>query len=716
MRYTLAGLRCADCAARIEKELRKVKGLEGAAINLADPVLDLPPELVPAVREIIARLEPDVRLVARTAGGPPDEEKAAGERKRLCLIGATALLLAGGFFFKDFLRQTPFSWAEYAVFGAAYLLAGANVIRAALKNLVYGRVFDENLLLSVATAGAIAINQLTEAVAVMLFYAVGKYLQERAVNRSRRSVAALLEIRPDYANLLLNGETRRVSPEEVAVGQFIVIRPGERVPLDGEVVDGASYVDASALTGEAVPRKVEKGEKILAGMINGQGLLTVRVTRPYRESSVARILDLVEKAAARKAPTEQFITAFTRFYTPAVVLGALLLAVVPPLVFPGAALSEWIYRALVLLVISCPCALVISIPLGYFGGIGGASRRGILVKGANFLDALAALHTVVFDKTGTLTRGVFRVTRAVPANGFSEAELLALAAHAGAYSNHPIARSVREAYGREIPPEAVDTYREIPGYGITAVVGGRRVLAGSERLLHREGIAHEIGDLAGTGVYVAVDGIFAGYLVISDELKPDAGEAVSRLKELGVRRMVMLTGDGEAAARRVAASLGLDACFAGLLPEDKVKKVEELQAALPDRRRQKLAFVGDGINDAPVLARADVGVAMGALGSDAAIEAADVVLMEDAPSKLATAVRIARHTRRVVRQNVVLALGVKGFFLVLGAFGAATIWEAVFADVGVALLAIFNAVRTLRYGGAEGQKAQAGLPSKKALA
>lgn len=352
-----------------------------------------------------------------------------------------------------------------------------------------------------------------------------------------------------------------------------------------------------------------------------------------------------------------------------------------------------------LLVISCPCALVISIPLGYFGGIGGASRCGILVKGANFLDALTSLHTVVFDKTGTLTKGVFRVTRVVPANGFSEAELLAVAAHAEAYSTHPIAQSIRETYGREIPPEAVGAYREIPGYGISAVVGGRRVLAGSERLLHREGIAHEIGDLAGTGVYVAVDGTFAGYLVISDEPKPDAGEAVARLKELGVRRTVMLTGDEETAARRVAESLGLDACFAGLLPEDKVKKVEELQAALPNRRRQKLAFVGDGINDAPVLTRADVGVAMGALGSDAAIEAADVVLMEDAPSKLATAVQIARHTRRVVRQNVVLALGVKGFFLVLGAFGAATIWEAVFADVGVALAAIFNAARTLRSGG-----------------
>lgn len=542
MRYTVAGLHCAGCAARIEQELRKLKGLEGAAINLADPALDLPPELVPAAREIIARIEPGARLVARTGGAFAGEDEEAGEKKRLFFIGATALLLAGGFFFKDFLHQTPFSWAEYLVFGAAYLLAGGKVIRAALKNLVYGKVFDENFLLSVATVGAIAIHQLTEAAVVMLFYAVGEYFQERAVNRSRRSIAALLDIRPEYANLKENGETRRVRPQEVAAGRLIVVKPGERVPLDGEVVEGTSFLDTSALTGEAVPRKVESGEKVLAGMINGQGLLTVRVTKPYAESSVARILELVENAAGRKAPTEQFITAFSRIYTPAVVAGAAAIAVIPPLVLPGAVFSEWLYRALVLLVISCPCALVISIPLGYFGGIGGASRRGILVKGANFLDALTSLHTVVFDKTGTLTKGVFRVTRVVPANGFSEAELLAVAAHAEAYSTHPIARSIRETYGREIPPEAVGAYREIPGHGISAVVGGRRVLAGSERLLHREGIAHGICDLAGTGVYVAVDGTFAGYLVISDEPKPDAGEAVARLKELGVRRTVMLPG------------------------------------------------------------------------------------------------------------------------------------------------------------------------------
>ncbi|MBE3581394.1 MAG: cadmium-translocating P-type ATPase [Thermoanaerobacteraceae bacterium] len=698
MRYTLAGLECASCAAKIEQELRKIKGLEGVTVNFADQSVELPPELAAAAQEAISRVEPGVRLVEQGERRPAAAEEEGEGKKALYLIVAAGLLWGVGFLFNQQLHRTPYAWAEYAVLLAAYLLVGGPVIQTAFRNLVRGQVFDENFLMSVATLGAIAIHQLPEAAAVMLFYAVGEYFQERAVNRSRRAITALLDIRPDYANLKLNGETKQVRPEEVAVGQIIVVKPGERVPLDGEVLEGTSFVDTSALTGESVPRKVEAGEKVLAGMVNTQGLLTVRVTKPYAKSSVARILELVENAAGRKAPTEQFITAFSRYYTPAVVFGALAVAVVPPLVIPGATFSEWIYRALVLLVISCPCALVISVPLGYFGGIGGASRRGILIKGANFLDALAGLHTVVFDKTGTLTRGVFRVTRVVPYNGFSAEELLSLAAHAEAFSTHPIARSIWEAYGREISPDMVGEYQEIAGHGISAVVGGKRVLAGNDRLMHREGIAHDVCDLEGTGVYVAVDGTFAGYIIISDELKPDAKEAIARLKGLGVQQTVMLTGDEESVARRVAESLGLDAYFAELLPEDKVAKVEELAAGLAEHRKQKLAFVGDGINDAPVITRADVGVAMGGLGSDAAIEAADVVLMEDKPSRLATAVEIARYTGRIVRQNVVLALGVKAFFLVLGAFGVATIWEAVFADVGVTLVAIFNATRTLRYG------------------
>ncbi|TDA70544.1 MAG: cadmium-translocating P-type ATPase [Clostridia bacterium] len=697
MRYTLAGLDCASCAAKIEQELRQIKGLEGVTVNFADQSLELPPELAEAAREAVSRVEPGVTLLQQAGRRPAAAEEGREEKRAPYAIVVAGLLLAVGFIFHPPLHHTPYSWAEYVVLLTAYLLVGGPVIWTAIRNLARGQVFDENFLMTVATMGAIAIHQLPEAVAVMLFYAVGEYFQGRAVNRSRRSIAALLDIRPEYANLKINGETRPVPPEEVAVGQRIIVKPGERVPLDGEVVEGTSFLDTSALTGESVPRKVKSGDQVLAGMINGQGLLTVRVTKPYAESSVARILELVENAAGRKAPTEQFITAFSRYYTPVVVAGAAAVAVIPPMVLPGATFSIWLYRALVMLVISCPCALVVSIPLGYFGGIGGASRRGILVKGANFLDALTGLHTVVFDKTGTLTQGVFRVTRVVPYHGFAETELLALAAHAEAFSTHPIAQSIREAYGREIPPDMVDEYREIPGHGISALVDGKRVLAGNDRLMHREGIVHEICDLEGTGVHVAIDGTFAGYIVISDEVKTDARRAVARLKELGVRQMVMLTGDEETVARRVAESLGLDAYFAELLPGGKVEKVEDLQAALPDRRRQKLAFVGDGINDAPVITRADVGVAMGALGSDAAIEAADVVLMEDAPSKLATAIEIARHTGRVVRQNVALALGVKGFFLLLGVFGVATIWEAVFADVGVALMAIFNATRTLRY-------------------
>lgn len=631
-------------------------------------------------------------------GGGEGVRAGVAEKRRLVSMGVAAFLLVVGTLFHGPLHRTAYAWAEYLILLSAYLLVGGRVLRAALANLRRGRVLDENFLMSVATVGAIALHNLPEAVAVMLFYTVGEHLQERAVDRSRRSIATLLDIRPDYANLLGEGETRRVSPEEVRVGQIILVRPGERVPLDGEVVEGSSFLDTSALTGEAVPRRVEKGEQVLAGMINGQGLLAVRVTKTYGESSLARILDLVEKAAARKAPTERFLTAFARYYTPAVILGSLALAVIPPLFLPSAAFSEWIYRALVLLVISCPCALVVSVPLGYMGGIGGASRRGILVKGANYLDALASLHTVVFDKTGTLTKGVFRVTRVVSRNGFSEEEILAAAAAAEVNSRHPIAVSIRAAYGEGVVAGQVGEYEEIPGHGIRARVDGRLVLAGNDRLLHREGIVHDVCNVEGTGVHVAIDGVFAGYILIGDELKLDAAEAIARLKKLGVERIVLLTGDEEAVARRVAQAVGVDTYFAELLPEDKVRKVEELQESIPGRGKKKLAFVGDGINDAPVITRADVGVAMGALGSDAAIEAADVVIMEDAPSRLATAVEVARHTRGVVRQNLVLALGVKAVFVVVGALGVATIWEAVFADVGVALLAIFNAMRTLRVG------------------
>lgn len=609
-------------------------------------------------------------------------------------IVISGILLATGIIFNEPLKRTPYSLAEYLVLLSAYFLSGLKVLKSAFKNLFRGRVLDENFLMAVSTLGALAIRQLPEAAAVMTFYAIGEYFKERAVNRSRRSIAALLDLWPDYANLKLDGEIKKVRPEEVEVGQLIVVKPGEKVPLDGEVVEGISFVDTSPLTGEPVPRKIKKGDEILAGMINGQGLLIIKVTKPFEQSSIARILELVQKAAENKAPTEQIITTFSRYYTPVVVFGALIVAFLPPLILPEASLKEWVYRALVLLVISCPCALVVSVPLSYACGLGGASHRGILVKGASFLEALAHLHTVAFDKTGTLTRGVFRVTKVVPYNGFREEEVLAAAASAEVYSTHPIAHSIRASYGKEIPLKEIKDFQEIPGLGISAVVEGKRVLVGNDRLLHKEGIPHEICNIEeGTGVHVVLDGIYAGYIIISDEIRPDAKEAILKLKELGVQKTILLTGDQVSAARLVAKKLGLDAYFAELLPEGKVKKVEEIQAALPNRHNQKVAFVGDGLNDAPVIMRADVGVAMGGMGSDAALQAADVVLMEDTPYKLVTAVTIARGTIRIVKQNIILALSIKALFFVLGTMGVATIWEAVFADVGVALVAILNATR-----------------------
>lgn len=692
MRCTLDGLDCANCAAKIEKELNKNPGLENVKVNFTTRSIDLPDERFTVAQEVITRIEPEVRLKRVRDEG--DEE----EKENHLPLWISGILFIIGFVFNEQLHNTPYSWLEYLILLTSYFLVGWPVITRAFRNLSRGEVFDENFLMTVATAGAIAIHQLPEAAGVMLFYAVGEYFQEKAVNRSRQSIKALLDIQPDYANLKENGSTKKVRPKEVMVGQTIMVKPGERVPLDGEVLVGESLVDTSALTGESAPRKVEAGEMILAGMVNGRGLLTVKVTKPYGESSVVRILNLVEKAGERKAPTEQFITVFARYYTPLVVGAAVLIAVLPPLLIPDATFNTWLYRALVLLVISCPCALMVSIPLGYFGGIGGASRNGILIKGANFLDALADTHTVVFDKTGTLTKGVFKVTEVVPRNGFTQEEVLAAAAGAEVFSNHPIAHSLREAYSREIPSDLVCAYQEIPAHGISALVDGKRVLAGNDRLMHREEVEHEDCALEGTSVYVAIDRRYAGYIVISDELKEDAKAAVTRLKALGVQKVLMLTGDENSVAERVADQLELDGFYAELLPEDKVARVEELLAGLPDRKQQKLVFVGDGVNDAPVITRADLGVAMGGLGSDAAIEAADVVLLEDAPSKLARAIELARRTKRIIRQNIYLALGVKAFFILLGATGVATIWEAVFADVGVTLLAVFNAARTLRTG------------------
>jgi Cd2+/Zn2+-exporting ATPase len=602
-------------------------------------------------------------------------------------------LFVSAIVFEQPLHNTPYHSAEFAVIIPAYLLSGWTVLKTAGRNILRGQIFDENFLMTIATLGALAIHQLPEAVAVMLFFRVGELFQEYSVGRSRRSIKALLEVRPDTANLKLNGTVKLVAPETVNVGDMIIVKPGEKVPLDGEILEGNSQVDTSALTGESMPRSVKSGDPLLAGMINQSGLLTIRVTKLFGESSIAKVLDLVENASSKKASTEKFITKLARYYTPVVVFLSLAVALLPPLLIPGANRSEWIYRALVLLVISCPCGLVISIPLGYFGGIGRAAKRGILVKGSTFLDALTAVNTVVFDKTGTLTQGTFNVTEIVTKNGFSESELLALAAKAESHSNHPVAQSIRAAYAQPINEAEVTDYEEIPGHGVRVIVQGQVVIAGNDRLLHREQIDHDTCDVAGTVVHLAIDDYYAGYILIADEIKPEAPQAIRELQRMGIEKTVMLTGDHQVVAQSVAEQLGLTSFIAELLPEGKVDEIEKL---LDRSGKTKLAFVGDGINDAPVIARADIGMAMGGLGSDAAIETADVVLMTDNPAKVAEAIAVAQKTRQIVVQNIVMALAIKALFIALGAIGLATLWEAVFADVGVALLAILNAARIAR--------------------
>ena len=618
-------------------------------------------------------------------------------KQELIPVILVVVLFVGGLIFEEKLHNTPYSIGEYLVFIPAYLLSGWNVLTSAGRNILRGRFFDENFLMTVATLGAVAIHKLPEAVGVMLFFKIGELFQEFAIGRSRQSIKSLLEIRPDYANLKDNGDIKKVSPETLAVGDIILVKPGEKIPLDGEIIDGNSQIDTSALTGESVPRTVKVGETVLAGTINQTGVLTVKVTKLFGESSISRILELVENARSKKAETEKFITKFASYYTPFVVFASLAVALIPPLFISGATNADrflWVYRALVLLVISCPCGLVISIPLGYFGGIGGAAKGGILVKGSTFLDTLTAVKTVVLDKTGTLTKGVFKVAQIVPHNGFSQTELMEIAAKVESQSNHPVAKSILEAYGGKIDSSDVKDYKEIAGYGIRAKLNNQIVLAGNDRLLHRENIAHDVCNAEGTVVHLAVDNRYAGYILIADELKEDAVQAIRDLKKLGVERIVMLTGDNQAVADSVAKKLGLDSYLAELLPEGKVEAIEKLIGQ--SKKGDKIVFVGDGINDAPVLARADVGIAMGGLGSDAAIETADVVIMSDAPSKVAEAMKIARKTHNIVWQNIIFAMLVKGIFIALGAFGLATMWEAVFADVGVALAAIFNATRVLK--------------------
>ncbi|MBP1043578.1 cadmium-translocating P-type ATPase [Vagococcus sp. BWB3-3] len=693
--YILEGLTCANCAGKIERDVKKITGVENVTLNLMTTTLALDKKddngLDMAIEEIVHKYEPDVAVFSKNTYQEGPTSRLKDNRILFQLIfGAVFFIIA-----VLVNRQASVSdGIKLAIFILSYAILGGNVLLKAIRNIFKGQVFDENFLMSIATVGAFLIGDFAEAVAVMLFYQIGELFQDTAVKRSKKSITELMDIRPDYANVKVGNQLNKVKPETLKIGDIIVVKAGEKVSLDGVVIEGESLLDTKALTGESVPRKVKAGDNVLSGCINQNGVLTIEVTKTFGDSTVAKIIDLVENASSKKAPTEKFITKFSRYYTPVVVIGATLLAVIPPL-FLGGEWSDWLNRGLIFLVISCPCALVVSIPLGFFGGIGGASKHGILVKGSHYLEALNNVDTIVFDKTGTLTEGVFEVTSIQTRDGFTDEQLIEYAAKAEALSNHPIAMSIKKAYGKEIDHNILDAYEEISGHGISVNVDGKTVLAGNEKLLQKHHVAYLPNEETGTVVYIAVDKVFAGVIVISDKIKKDSVEAIQLLKSKGIQKTVMLTGDNKVIAERIAKELSLDEVYSELLPADKVAIVEKLEAE--EVGNGKLAFVGDGINDAPVLARADIGIAMGGLGSDAAIEAADIVLMTDEPSKLAKAIDIAGFTKMIVWQNIVFALGIKAIFLTLGAFGIATMWEAVFADVGVSVLAILNATRVIRY-------------------
>lgn len=695
--FVLEGLDCANCAMKIENKVKEMPAVSEATVDFVSKKLRVEvankrelESTIQNIKNVVQKLEPDVKVVREEEKGH-DHGHDHGDGNVKKMIGR---LVVGGILTGIAALAGLPQMITIPLFVLAYLLIGGDIVWRAVRNITRGQVFDENFLMAIATLGAFAIQQYPEAVAVMLFYQVGELFQSIAVNRSRKSITSLMDIRPDYANVKVGNETKQVSPEDVQIGEYIIVKPGEKVPLDGKVVEGTSMMDTSALTGESVPREVEVGNDVLSGFVNQNGVLIVEVTKEFGESTVSKILDLVQNASSKKAPTENFITKFARYYTPVVVITASIMAFIPPLILDGATFSDWIYRALVFLVISCPCALVVSIPLGFFGGIGGASKSGILVKGSNYLEALNDVKYIVFDKTGTLTKGVFKVTKMEPSKGITAEELLEYAAFAEVYSNHPIAQSIRNAYGKSIDENVIEDYSEISGHGTVVKVQGKEIFAGNAKLMSKENITFKQPNTVGTLVHVAVDGKYAGYIVISDEVKEDSKQAIQKLKELGIKKAVMLTGDAKSVGEAVGKELGLDEVHAELLPHQKVEEIEKIDAA--KRGKEKIAFVGDGINDTPVLARADVGIAMGGLGSDAAIEAADIVIMTDEPSKIATAVKIAKRTRSIVWQNIIFALGVKGLVLLLGAFGIATMWEAVFSDVGVTLLAVLNAMRVLR--------------------
>jgi len=699
--YLLVGLDCAHCAEKIEREIRALPEIESASVDFASQKLFVSfhrnadvTTLEAIIPTLVRGIESDVKVILHSQQQPDASDESRETRVRAFRLVAALLLFAIAFW-----GPIP-KMLSIGIFGAAYLTAGYDVLWKAIRNILRGALFDENFLMTLATFGALAIGQYPEATAVMVFYQLGELFQHVAVNRSRRSIQSLMDIKaPTAIRVTADGE-EIIDPESVHVGDRIRIRPGDRIPVDGTVIEGNSTVDISALTGESLPKAIRIGDELLSGAVNLSGVLDMQATRPYSDSTVARILHLVENAASRKAPTEQFITRFARIYTPAVVLGALFVAIVPPLLIPGEAFHTWLYRALIFLVISCPCALVISIPLGFFGGIGAASRSGILIKGSNYLEALNAVDTIVFDKTGTLTEGRFTLSAIQPEPPYTSELIHEIAAHAERWSAHPIARSITESWAQPLGTLALTQVQEIPGKGVTARLDNRTILVGNRSLMEQFSIAlpHEHPGM--TEALVAIDGNLAGTLSLTDAPRADAPRTIQALRQKGISRIVMLTGDTAESALSVSTPLGITEVFSQLLPEDKVNHLEELMP--PKKSRRKVLFVGDGINDAPVLARADIGVAMGGLGSDAAIESADIVLMTDEPYKIVEALDIARETRNIVLQNIAIALGVKAVVLVLGAGGLATLWEAVFADVGVALIAILNAMRLIHRKGFKG--------------
>ncbi|KEH90138.1 ATPase [Clostridium novyi A str. 4540] len=699
----LEGLCCANCAAKIERSVNKLEDVDNASLDFISKKLTIEAKdsekldvVLNKAIKIVNDIEPDVKVLLnynhKIHGHAHSHDHSHGQET------SKTDFIKFGFGTVIFIIAMVFKFSfkiELALFLMSYILIGGEVVLRALQNISRGQVFDENFLMVIATIGAFAIKEFPEGVAVMLFYQIGEFFQDKAVERSRGSISDLMNIRPDYANIKIGENIKKVSPEEVKINDIIVVKPGEKIPLDGVIVDGKSMLDTSALTGESVPREVEAGSEVLGGFLNKNGLITIKVTKEFTESTVSKILDLVQNASSKKASTENFITKFARFYTPVVVITAVMLAIIPPLVIQDAEFSKWLYRALIFLVVSCPCALVVSIPLSFFGGIGAASRNGVLVKGGNYLEALNSVETVIFDKTGTLTKGVFNVTEVCPLNGVTKEELLEYAAYAESYSNHPIAISILNYYNKPINKEEIQDYNEIFGHGISIRFKGKQVFVGNNKLMDKANIKYNKVKAAGTIIYVAVDKQYKGYILISDEVKEDSNKTIKALKNIGVKNTVMLTGDNKEVGETVASALGMDEVCTELLPNDKVEKLEKIYHNKSSNG--KIIFVGDGINDAPVLARADIGIAMGGLGSDAAIEAADVVIMTDEPSKIVTAIKIAKRTRRIVLENIIFALGVKLVVLILGATGIANMWEAVFADVGVALIAVLNAMRVLKY-------------------